>query len=90
MTVQNRCEFFWGVLFWKATKQQLSNSCAVLEGSAEPLPDATSEPVADSHGTRLPEEAWVPADTDPGSPEARRLDCTVLSGRSENTQVSVF
>ena len=86
-----------GVLFWKATNQQLSNSCAVLEGSAEPLSDATSEPVADSHGTRtsadtgtrLPEEAWVPADTDPGSPAARRLDCTVLSGRSENTLVSV-
>ena len=49
---------------------------AVLEGPAEPLSD--SEPVADSHGTRgsadagpdFPERAWVPADTDPGPPEA--------------------
>ena len=63
-------------------------------GSAEPL--EPFEPVADSHGTRMsadagpdfPEEAWVPADTDPGPPEARILDCTVPSGWSENTQVS--
>ena len=70
---------------------------AVLEGSAEPLADKSSGPIVDSHGTLVsadtdpdfPGEAWVPADTDPGLPEARRLDCSVLSGRSENTQVSV-
>ena len=66
----------------------------VLEGSAEPL--TVSELFAGSHGTRasadagldLPEEAWVPADTDPGPPEERTEDRAVLSGRSEKTHVS--
>ena len=51
---------------------------AVLEGSAEPL--TVSELFAGSHRTRasadvgldLPEEAWVPADTDPGRPARQR------------------
>ena len=68
---------------------------AVLGGSAEPL-SVSEEHLADSHGTRasadtvldFPEEARVPADTDPGPPEGRSLDSVVLSGRSENTQVN--
>ena len=68
---------------------------AVLGGSAEPL-SVSEEHLADSHGTQalantvldFPEEARVPADTDPGPPEGRRLDSVVLSGRSENTQVN--
>ena len=61
-----------------------------------PFADEPS-PIADMHGIRasadtgpdLPDEAWVPADTDPGPPEARKLSCTILSGRSENIEVSV-
>ena len=68
---------------------------AVLGGSAEPQ-FVSEEHLADSHGTRaladtildFPEEARVPADTDPGPPEGCRLDSVVLSGRSENTQVN--
>ena len=62
---------------------------AVLGGSAEPL-SVSEEHLADSHGTwasadtvfGFPEEALVPADTDPGPPEERALDSVVLSGCS--------
>ena len=68
---------------------------AVLGGSAEPL-SVSEEHLADSHGTRasadtvldFPEEARVPADTNPGLPEECMLDSVILSGRSENTQVN--
>ena len=68
---------------------------AVLGRSAEPL-SVSEEHLADSQGTRASadtvldflEEAWVPADTDPGLPEERTLDSVVLSGQSENTQVN--
>ena len=78
-------------IFWGLAEPQE----AVLGGSAEPL-SISEEHLADSHGTRASantvldflEEAWVPADTDPGLPDERTLDSVILSGRSENTQVN--
>ena len=62
-----------------------------MEEPAESLADEPSEPVAESDGTLattdagpdFAEEALVPADTDPGLPEARILVCTVLPGNLE-------